>query len=89
VLTLPSVVTHAQALDTARLLTAKVTSDAADVVLDASALTHFDSSVLAVMLACRRDATTAGKTFAVFGLPAKLGQLAALYGVADLLPAAV
>ena len=88
-LTLPSVVSHAQALDTARLLTAKVTSDAADVVLDASALTQFDSSVLAVMLACRRDATTAGKTFAVFGLPAKLGQLAALYGVADLIPAAV
>ena len=88
-LTLPSVVTHAQALDTARLLTGKVTSEAADLVLDASALTQFDSSVLAVMLACRRDSTTAGKTFAVFGLPAKVGQLAALYGVADLIPAAV
>ena len=88
-LTLPAVITHAQALDTVRLLTAKVTSDAADVVLDARALTQFDSSALAVMLACRRDAIAAGKKFAVFGLPAKLGQLAGLYGVAELIPAAV
>ena len=88
-LTLPAVVTHAQALDTARLLAAKVTSDAADVVLDASALTQFDSSALAIMLACRRDALAAGKTFVVFGLPAKLSQLAGLYGVAELIPAAV
>ena len=88
-LTLPAVVTHAQALDTARLLKAKVTLEAAGVVLDASALTQFDSSALAVLLTCRRDALAAGKSFAVIGLPAKLGQLAGLYGVAELIPAAV
>ena len=87
-LTLPAVVTYAQALDTARLLKAKVTSDAAGVVLNASALTQFDSSALAVLLTCRRDALAADKSFAVFGLPAKLGQLAGLYGVAELIPAA-
>ena len=87
-LILPAVVTHAQALDTARSLSTQVASQAEGVVLDASALTQFDSSALAVMLACRREAMAAGKTFSVHGLPAKLGQLAGLYGVAELIPAA-
>ena len=88
-LTLPAVVTHAQAHQTARGLTAQVGAEAASVVLDASALTQFDSSALAAMLACRRGALAAGKTFAVYGLPARLSQLAALYGVAELLPSAL
>ena len=88
-LTLPAVVTHAQALETARGLKAQVAAEAAGVVLDASALTQFDSSALAVMLACRRAAMAAGKTFTVQGLPARLGQLAGLYGVAELVPSAV
>jgi phospholipid transport system transporter-binding protein len=57
------------------------------VVLDASALTQFDSSALAVMLACRRTALAAGKTFAVNGLPPALSQLAGLYGVVELISA--
>jgi phospholipid transport system transporter-binding protein len=89
VLTFPAVVTHAQALETARGLNAQVTSEAAAVVLDASALTQFDSSTLAVMLACRRQAMAAGKTFSVLGLPARLSQLAGLYGVAELVPPAL
>jgi phospholipid transport system transporter-binding protein len=89
VLTLPAVVTHAQALETARGLKAQVTAEVASVVLDASALTQFDSSALAAMLACRREALAAGKSFAVQGLPARLSQLADLYGVAELVPAAV
>ena len=87
-LSLPVIVTHAQALETARGLNALVAAEVAGVVLDASALTQFDSSALAVMLACRREAISAGKTFAVQGLPARLGQLAGLYGVAELVPAA-
>ena len=87
-LILPAVVTHAQALETARGLKAQVASSAAGVVLDASALAQFDSSALAVMLACRREAIKAGKTFAVHGLPARLGQLAGLYGVTELIPSA-
>jgi phospholipid transport system transporter-binding protein len=58
------------------------------VVADASALVRFDSSALAVLLACRRASLAAGKTFAVKGLAPKLRQLAGLYGVAALLPEA-
>jgi len=61
-------------------------SDAA-VVADATALRHFDSSALAVLLDCRREALALGKNFAVKGLPTRLRELAGLYGVADLLPA--
>jgi len=88
VLILPAVVTHAQALGAARGLSTQVASQAEGVVLDASALEQFDSSALAVMLACRREAMAVGKTFAVHGLPARLSQLAGLYGVAELIPAA-
>lgn len=86
-LILPAVITHAQALETSRRLTAQVAAQPAGVVLDAGALMQFDSSALAVMLACRREATAAGKTFVVQGLPAQLAQLAGLYGVAELIPA--
>ena len=57
-------------------------------VVDASALQVFDSSALAVLLECRRSALAAQQTFAVRGLPSALAGLAALYGVAELLPAA-
>ena len=53
-------------------------------VVDASALQVFDSSALAVLLECRREALSLGKTFAVQGLPAALMGMAGLYGV-DLL----
>ncbi len=58
------------------------------VVADAGALSHFDSSALAVLLECRREALALGKTFAVSRLPTRLRELASLYGVAELLPAA-
>ncbi len=57
----------------------------AGVVVDAGALSRFDSSALAVLLACRRESLAAGKTFAIRRLPPKLMQLAGLYGVAGLL----
>lgn len=60
----------------------------AQLVCDASALRVFDSSALAVLLECRRHALAAGKTFAVRALPPALAGMAALYGVAELLPAA-
>ena len=86
-LALPAVVTHDQALDVAHDLKAQLASQADGVVIDASALKQFDSSALAVMLGCRREAMAIGKSFAVRGLPTKLGQLAGLYGVAELVPA--
>jgi phospholipid transport system transporter-binding protein len=54
-------------------------------VIDASALASFDTSLLAVLLHARRAALGAGCAFEITGAPAKLGQLAQLYGVAELL----
>ena len=57
-------------------------------VADASALKDFDSAALAVLLDCRREALAAGKTFHIAHMPARLRDLATLYGVNELLPAA-
>lgn len=54
--------------------------------LDASPLEYFDSSALAVLLACRRMALDAGRGMTVQGLPPRLRQLAGLYGIGDLIP---
>ena len=88
-LTLPEVLTHSQAAEFSLGLKAQVAAQAAQVVLEAGALKEFDSSALAVLLACRREALAAGKTFSVQGLPGRLLQLASLYGVAELIPVAV
>ncbi|WP_408908565.1 lipid asymmetry maintenance protein MlaB [Variovorax paradoxus] len=45
-------------------------------------------SALAVLLECRREASALGRGFAVKGLSPRLRELAALYGIAGLLPAA-
>lgn len=87
-ITLPSGLTHAQAAEFARALKSQVAAQPAEVIADASALQEFDSSALAVLLACRREAIAAGKSFSVQGLPARLHQLASLYGVAELVTAA-
>lgn len=86
-LTLPSVLTHDESADFVRGLNKLVQAEPAAVVSDASALEVFDSSALAVLLACRREAVAAGKGFSVHGLPERLVQLATLYGVASLFPA--
>ena len=54
-------------------------------VADASALAHFDSSALSILLEARRLAAVRGLSFSVQGLPVRLAGLAALYGVGDLL----
>lgn len=87
-LTLPRALTHAEAASFSRGVKQAVLSEPAGVVVDASALSEFDSSALAILLECRREALAAGKGFMVAGLPARLRQLAGLYGVAELVPAA-
>ena len=59
-----------------------------EAVLDASALTQFDSSALAVLLACQRAAQLRGCTVTVVGLPPQAYQLAKVYGVAPWLEGA-
>ncbi|MDB5732384.1 MAG: sulfate transporter/antisigma-factor antagonist [Variovorax sp.] len=88
-LALPATLTHDEApacLHQLRQgLGARATSP---VVVDAGALAHFDSSALAVLLECRREAERAARAFSVRGLPPRLRELATLYGVAGLLPEA-
>ncbi len=86
-LVLPPSLTHADAAGCCRTLVQAVrASGEAQVVADASALDRFDSSALAVLLECRREALAAGKRFSARGLPESLRSLASLYGVAELLP---
>jgi len=49
-------------------------------------LSRFDSSALAVLLACRRQAQGLGRAFYVRDMPPRLRQLAGLYGIAELIP---
>jgi phospholipid transport system transporter-binding protein len=53
--------------------------------VDAGALREFDTSVLAVLLDASRTCQTRGSRLAIANAPAKLSQLAALYGVDALL----
>ncbi|MCE1193351.1 MAG: STAS domain-containing protein [Acidovorax sp.] len=85
-LVLPAELTHRQATACLRMLLQGLRMQREPgVVVDASALTVFDTAALAVLLECRREALAAGKTFAVQGLPAALRGMAGLYGVGTLL----
>ena len=86
-LVLPVELTHAQATASLRLLLQGLRSETGPVVVDATALARFDSSALAVLLECRRESFSLGRSFAVRSLPARLAALAGLYGVAELLAA--
>ena len=88
-LILPAEISHAHAVACCRMLTQALRSQAEPaVVADAGGLLRFDSSALAVLLECRREALALGKTFSVSRMPARLRELATLYGVAQMLPAA-
>ena len=88
-LVLPAELTHEQAPACCRMLAQALRSDpSTQAVADASELRRFDSSALAVLLECRREALALGKTFAVSHLNPRLRALATLYGVAELLPTA-
>jgi phospholipid transport system transporter-binding protein len=88
-LKLPETLTHDQAEAAASALKLALRAQPAGpepVVADASALTRFDSSALAVLLACRREAQALGRPFFVRDMPPRLRQLAGLYGIASLIP---
>jgi phospholipid transport system transporter-binding protein len=59
--------------------------EAEPVRVDASALSDFDSSALAVLLGLRRVAKAQGRAVLVEGMSARLRELATLYGVLELL----
>lgn len=86
-LVLPAELTWTQAEACLAMLLQAARAEADTLALvDAKALARFDSSALAVLLACRRECVAQGKGFAVHGLPPRLRELAGLYGVQDLLP---
>ncbi|MGA0609943.1 STAS domain-containing protein [Caldimonas sp. KR1-144] len=88
-LLLPETLTLREARDTLRLLKVALEQEGdTDVIVDASALERFDSSALAVLLECRRLAQAWGKRFAMRSLPHQLAELARVYGITELLPAA-
>ena len=75
-------------MDEARLAAASLGAaiqTEAEPVIDASGLQTLDSAAVAVLLQCQRVAALAGKTLQITGAPPKLGRLARLYGVAELL----
>ena len=80
---LPAVLTLAEARATLAGLLEAIAGDGAP-VLDASGLQTLDSSAIAVLLECRRVAQAQGKPLQIVGMPPKLGQLAQLYGVGEL-----
>jgi phospholipid transport system transporter-binding protein len=85
---LPAVLMQAQAQAVASELTSVLSacvSEGGEPVLDASALTQFDSSALAVILACRRAVLARGAQLRVRGLPARAQALAKVYGLSALL----
>ena len=87
-LVLPQVLTHEQATACLAMLGHALKNEPAQAVVDCSALTRFDSSALAVLLALRRTALHDLKTLQLLAMPERLAQLAQAYGVLDLLPAA-
>lgn len=85
---LPAVLMQAQAQSVAKELAsvlAACVSQGGEAVLDASALTQFDSSALAVILACRRAMLDKGAQLRITGLPERAQALAKVYGLSDLL----
>jgi len=86
VLKLPALLTQDTASICLRDLRAALPAEPAGVVVDASGLGKFDSAALAVLLSLRREALALGKSFALKALPQRMGDLARLYGIAELLP---
>lgn len=88
-LVLPNELTQLQATACLRMLVQGLRSETgAEVVLEASVLKRFDSAALAVLLEIRRECLLVGKRFVIRGLPSRLGDLATLYGIGELLPSA-
>ncbi len=84
-LRLPANATIDETAALAATLPAQVRGGSGVLRVDASAVTASDSSTIALLLEARRQAEAAGRGFEVAGAPAKLVDLARLYGVDALL----
>ena len=84
-LKLPSQLTHDQVSACLRQWRGQWPLGDGPVLVDASDLTRFDSSALAVVLDLRRQALAQGRTLELMSPSGRLMELAALYGVDELL----
>ena len=84
---LPATLTMREARTVAEALAtqARATPAGGALDVDAGALASFDTSALAALLQAARAARQAGAAVRILRPPTQLVQLAALYGVADLL----
>lgn len=82
---LPADATLQKVAELAATLPAAVGGGSGVFTVDASALTDYDTATIALLMQARRTAQAAGRGFSVQGAPAQLQQLAALYGVEELL----
>lgn len=85
VLALPATANLSAAADLADRLQTQLDMGSGPVQVDCQALQVYDTSTVALLLQLRRLAQAAGRPFALLAPPAKLLQLAQLYGVEDLL----
>jgi len=86
-LLLPSSITLPQAGQVLEQLRAAMRAQAqGPLLVDASALQALDSSALAVLLQCRREARASSRDLQISGAPDKLLKLMQLYGVSEILP---
>ncbi|MEX8495077.1 lipid asymmetry maintenance protein MlaB [Sphaerotilus sp.] len=83
---LPVRITVREARAAARTLASELAGQPAGAIVDvdASPLQQFDSSALAVLVEMHRQAAAGGRSLSISGLPRRLGELARVYGVADL-----
>jgi phospholipid transport system transporter-binding protein len=81
-LALPSTLNH---LEAANHVAWQAHARASQWQIDCATLQHFDSSALALLLDLRRAADAENQTIRISNAPAKLTQLATLYGVNELL----
>lgn len=82
---LPTELLHVNAMAQSAALLGSLRQSGGAWALDASTLRDFDSSALSVLLQLQREASRAGQSLIIASAPAKLRELAALYGVAELL----
>lgn len=88
-LVLPVDLTHSQARACLQMLVQGLRLEQGPmVVVDAASLSRFDSAALAVLLEFRRVSLAIGKNLAIRDMPARLRDLALVYGIAELLPPA-
>lgn len=85
---LPAIATLDEAAELAAMLPAAIDAmagSAGPLRIDAGALQSFDTSTISLLLQARRLAQAAGRGVEISGAPARLAELARLYGVEELL----